>query len=1453
MLKKYICLLVFFGFSLLSFGQFSVPGGISCNQASPICSDNSGTYVFENNVDNSTNIGTQVGCLGDAPRPSWFFLQVDQTGDLAFEINQWEDSNNNGINENGEPGIDVDFIAWGPFSNDTGNCNNININCPTCPNNTDNNTYYPNNQDMSNIIDCSYSNQPTETLTINNAQSGEFYLLLIANYGNGPGQPGVAGSIEIVQTNLGTPGGGSTDCSIINVNGILGSDQNICEMTSTTLDANPASDPSFVDYAWQYDDGTGFVPIPGTDGMSTISVSNAGEYQVTITDNLGGSDADVIEVTVTSLPTVNPVNPQFRCDDNNDGFWDFNFTTLDATVIGVQTDVEVTYHTSLGDAQTDMNPITGLYQNATAYAAEPIFIRVENTTNRDCASTGTFDINVFNTPTANTIPDQLFCDDNNDGFWDFDLDALRPTTLGTQDPMQYSVSFHLEQSDAMMSSATNPLPNTFTNLIAYEADTIWVRVENISNTDADICFAITSFNIDVFDQPIAETVPPQLFCDDDNDGFWNFDLDSLRPIALGTQSAMQFEVSFHLEQADAMMSSITNPLPNIFTNLVAYQDDIIWVRVENVDNRDDCFEISQFTIDVFEQPTPSAYTYGVCDDNSDGDDTNGFVDFPLTPADIDSFILNGQDPMQFTVSYHLNQVDADNNAGAITNLYTDDRQIVVRVENNDNITCYETVIVDLEVNALPVITDMVELLQCDNDTDGISDFNLTEAEVLISANFTTETFTYYLNAADAASGMNAIMNPTVYTNTDPSSNPDVIFVRVENTDTCFRIAQLDLFVSATQIPQNIEILYEECDVIDTMDTDITNGITVFDFSDAEAQIRAQSALPPGQNLTFTFYESEADALAELNAIPDISNHRNTASPFEQEIYVRVDSDVDNACVGLGLHVRLRTINPTPNLDPDPIILCDDVTVGDLVETFDLTQREAYIFNGDTNVAATYHLTFAQANAGTDAIPTPTAYDNTNPMETIFVRVTNSTTTCYAIVELEIQVNPLPDDNAVVSDYFECENNTDFFFDFDLETKTDEILNGQDPMQFTVTYHESQLEADNLTNPLVSPYTNTSSPQPIYVAITNNTTGCSISTITFNIEINEGAIALDDLYEECDVVNDNDGFTQFDLDSRSPIIMDGADPMAFIISYHFSFDDAFNNVDPLPLLYENLTNPQVIYARVSNVIRPSECFAIAEVTLQTNLLPIFDLEDEYILCLTSNNESVVDVPPVLDTGLSDTDYTFEWSLDGVVLPTEIGSSLIPTQGGVYDVVVTDISTSLVTMCTNFDSALVIESGIPDTFDVEVTSQTFTGNNMIIATATGNSTYEYSLDLGPWELFGEFENLSGGEHTVYARDVNGCGIVSQDITVIDYPKFFTPNGDGNNDSWNIKGIDTQPAATIYIYDRYGKLLKQLSPTSPGWDGTFNGNRMPSSDYWFTLEYLEPINNEPRTFSAHFALKR
>jgi len=100
---------------------------------------------------------------------------------------------------------------------------------------------------------------------------------------------------------------------------------------------------------------------------------------------------------------------------------------------------------------------------------------------------------------------------------------------------------------------------------------------------------------------------------------------------------------------------------------------------------------------------------------------------------------------------------------------------------------------------------------------------------------------------------------------------------------------------------------------------------------------------------------------------------------------------------------------------------------------------------------------------------------------------------------------------------------------------------------------------------------------------------------------------------------------------------------------------------------------------------------------------------------------------------------------------------------------------------------------------------------------------------------------------------CNEILKKEIVIGYPTYFTPNGDGYHDTWNIVGISREFNAKIYIFDRYGKLLKQLHPTGNGWDGRFNGKLLPTNDYWFTLDYKEPTTEIINQFRAHFTLKR
>jgi gliding motility-associated-like protein len=149
--------------------------------------------------------------------------------------------------------------------------------------------------------------------------------------------------------------------------------------------------------------------------------------------------------------------------------------------------------------------------------------------------------------------------------------------------------------------------------------------------------------------------------------------------------------------------------------------------------------------------------------------------------------------------------------------------------------------------------------------------------------------------------------------------------------------------------------------------------------------------------------------------------------------------------------------------------------------------------------------------------------------------------------------------------------------------------------------------------------------------------------------------------------------------------------------------------------------------------------------------------------------------------------------------------------------------------------------------------FTQNQIVTITATAAGNYLYQMDSGPFQTSPVFENVASGMHSITVEDVNGCSapITENNVFVIGYPKFFTPNGDTYNDTWNIFDLKDQQNSMIYIFDRYGKLLKQISPKGVGWDGTYTGRQMPATDYWFTVEYTE--QGVIKEFKSHFTLKR
>lgn len=185
--------------------------------------------------------------------------------------------------------------------------------------------------------------------------------------------------------------------------------------------------------------------------------------------------------------------------------------------------------------------------------------------------------------------------------------------------------------------------------------------------------------------------------------------------------------------------------------------------------------------------------------------------------------------------------------------------------------------------------------------------------------------------------------------------------------------------------------------------------------------------------------------------------------------------------------------------------------------------------------------------------------------------------------------------------------------------------------------------------------------------------------------------------------------------------------------------------------------------------------------------------------------------------------------------------------------TVVATNKITQCVSNIAMATVTTSSPAA-NLSITQTDYFSNNatLVVNVNGGNGSLLYQLDQEIAQNSNVFSGVNEGTHTVTVTDSQGCTYLTAEVFIIDYPKYFTPNGDGYNDTWNIFGLN-QPLAKIYIFDRFGKLLKQITPSSisQGWDGTYNNAPMPATDYWFVIDYVE--NGIQKQFKAHFSLKR
>jgi gliding motility-associated-like protein len=518
-------------------------------------------------------------------------------------------------------------------------------------------------------------------------------------------------------------------------------------------------------------------------------------------------------------------------------------------------------------------------------------------------------------------------------------------------------------------------------------------------------------------------------------------------------------------------------------------------------------------------------------------------------------------------------------------------------------------------------------------------------------------------------------------------------------------------------------------------------------------------------------------------------------------------------------------------------------------------------NGNNWTDLANNVTYSGVNSSSLTVSNVSQSMNTYQYRVLLSRTGNS---CGLYSNAGIlNILALPVINSPIT-LVQCDDDTDGVSIFNLTQKNNAISANSAVEKFS--YYTSIIGAESQDASLLiaNPQTYTASNKIIYVRV-ENANGCfSISQLNLVVSVTQipASFKIAD-YQVCDdfvdeVNNDKDGISGFDFSNVTQQIKNTLPAGAnYTISYYKNESDFLAETDAsgnsLAIVnisdYRNIGYPnnQKIWARVENSLF-NDCFGFTTFNLIVNPLPNIDLNID-----GSANKIICSNLPqflvALEAGINDAssinDYTYQWYLNENMISGATTFSIEVNTQGTYSVDVINKNN-----CFRTRTIKVVASNIAEITDIEIND--LNDNNSVLINVTGSGNYVYSITdpNGPYQDSNLFENIAPGFHTVYIKDLNGCGITEKKIAVLGAPKFFTPNGDGYNDTWNVKGVnaDFYSKSIIYIFDKFGKLIKQISPLGAGWDGTFQGNPLPADDYWYTAKF-----EDGREAKGHFSLKR
>lgn len=1181
------------------------------------------------------------------------------------------------------------------------------------------------------------------------------------------------------------------------------------------------------------------------------------------------------DLIVNPLPTAVSIPPFLACQNQvEEEITSIDLSTFDASLSENNPNIVVSYHATLNDAVDNIAPLSIPYDNPNV--SETIYVRLENIIT-GCTNTTSFDITfqqALDIPSAGAFID--LCIDPNEQFDTYTYDLTSVVTDLLNGLTDVTVTYHQSYSDA--EQGINPISNPAN----YQNDnpnveTIYIRFED----DSSQCPTISAveLHVNLLNNAFSDVFTSDICDDSSNDGVADFDLqivkeevaqgflnlnielyanetdllnqtnpldDSLPFQVIGGQDIIYaeltsencsttIEVTLLINNAtrvdpvsieycdDSINDGITEiiladldqeTLQGIDPGTVSYfytmedaenNDNVIggsifntsnpqrlYVRIENTNT--DCSAVTYIDVSVINTPDPSVPTpLTICDLDGNGVEQ---VDLTSKEAEIIS------SPTGLSFSYFLSLEDAESDLNPIlnsTNFQTETDLIYVKV-SDDMTQCFEVVVLEVFVNTSPVISNVSPFVNCATTGTDVADFILSEKDDEILNGQSDKRVLYFLNPTDASTGNNPLDSSLSYQN---NSNPQTIYYRIENeTDTnCFNTGNFELSV------RPLPVYSQPSDIFVCNDNVLDNTATI-DLNETILQIENEGS----DNLSVSFHPTLNDA--ENNTNPHPLNFTNTINP--EPIFARIENQEGCFMIeGFEMNVvALPLINPAPSLEN-----CDTDYDGQISWDLTLVETEVLSIRQD-NIDIEYYRLLSDLETSSNPILDPTNYINQDLEETVYIKIINTISNCYSFVPIPLRVNlpPLIED---FGSYEICGNDTSTV---NLQEVSDLAFLGN-TNEVTISYFNTLDDANNNTNslPLLYPYQNVN--EALYIRLTANTTGCFF-VYPFQLIINEAPIPgpISDL-ETCD--DDFDGLAAFNFSQQTMSVLTGLNPDLHTVTYYNSLDNAETDVNPLPSTYW-ASDQEMLFIRLQETF--TGCYSIVSFTTFVRPRPNIDIPQQ-TLC-TDVGFLTVDASTGADG------ETYLWSNGSMT------SSIDITAIGDYSVTVTS---AFGCQTTSTFEVISSESAFVDVIE----TVDFSDPNNIIISVSGSGDYLYSLDNGPLQESPIFENVSLGVHTVTIFDNNGCASVTRTVIVVDAPKFFTPNGDGNNDTWHITGIETIPGTSISIFDRFGKLMAILNSDSDGWNGQYNGNNMPASDYWFSANVIK--NNENFKVEGHFALRR